>query len=50
MKNYCDRLYGVRSHVDSWPIDYRIAIPHAGREFATNKLGKVNTPPSIGAQ
>ena len=50
MKNYCDGLYGVRAHIGSRPINQRIAIPHAGRELATNEIGKVNATPSIEAQ
>jgi hypothetical protein len=50
MKNDCDRLYGIRAHIDGRPINERIAIPYAGREFATNEFGKVNATPSIEAQ
>jgi hypothetical protein len=50
MNNDCDRLYGIRVHIDVRSIDQRIAIPHAGREFASNELGKVNATPSIEAQ
>jgi hypothetical protein len=50
VKNYGDRLYCIRGHIDSRPIDERIAIPHTRREFATNQLCKVNTVPSIEAR
>src|SRR5262245_9006639 len=50
MKNDCHRLYRIGAHIDSRPIDQRIAIPHAGRKFATNELGEVNATPSIDAQ